>query len=222
MKKMLQIAVVVAIAWGAGVRGQAEVYTAPLTLSEQTSGSGPYVTADFDFHTQFSQIDSIAVQFTMPDGFSAASTETLHEYLWMHVRSMETAPTFSLISTNGVSGETIEVPTGMSQQYNMYVTFGLPIYIEPPPPPWPSFLYGGTGSVDIADLQQTLVQGPVVFFGNTSNGPLSADQFADVSLIITGTAVPEPSGVILMAIAAVTALCGVPRRCCRRGPTTSG
>jgi hypothetical protein len=141
----------------------------------------------------------------MPGGFDGTSEttsySTINNSLSINVRSVDAEPNIGFLQVNGIGGSAIDIPAGVPQQIGIYkVGISPEVYIDPPPPPWPDFLYAGIGSVDIANAQSTVyydAAGPSLFF---SNGAITADQFTDVSLIIVGTAVPEPATVVLLLL----------------------
>jgi hypothetical protein len=232
MKNTLKIAVGMAIVLGAGICARADLYTVPLSLSEVTGANGQYLSADFDFHTQFSSIDAVTVSFAMPAGYEgtaiASGYSSIFSQMWVVITGGSNAPVFGYIigppfSNPQLSTAQFMIPAGVAQQdawlYGDLVDDPGDIALESPQP---DFLFAGKGSVAWSDVvSKSYGFGPL-------DGPSTftitwqvPDEIIDASITISGTAVPEPSGVVLLAIAAVIAWCGVPRRCCRRGPTTS-
>jgi hypothetical protein len=70
----------------------------PLSLTAQIGDDGQYLSADFDFHTQFSEIDSVTLQLTMPHGYSGGGVAgeflSIFDQLWIVVHGSDSAPTF--------------------------------------------------------------------------------------------------------------------------------
>jgi hypothetical protein len=54
----------------------AETFTVPLTPAIANGQLGNYLSADFDFETSFSKIDSVTLEFVMPDGYEGNAATT--------------------------------------------------------------------------------------------------------------------------------------------------
>src|SRR5262249_38962700 len=125
MKNTLKIAAVLAIVLGAAIGSRAEIYTVPLSLSEVTGTDGQYLTADFDFHTQFSSIDAVSVNFTMPTGYEGIAVaygfSSVVSQVWVAINGGNNAPAFGYLlgpspSNPQLSRAEFTIPAGVAHQ----------------------------------------------------------------------------------------------------------
>jgi hypothetical protein len=193
---------------------KADTITTTLNLTETTGASGQYLSADFDFHVAFSHIDSVALSFTIPNGYDAIDVAggyfAVSSQLWMVLHSLDTSPTFGYFlppgnSASDLGTQFLSVPAGQVQQIGLFPPV---IFYGPPDSPWPGFLYSGKGSLAIADLRYNssgfAPVGPVT---TTTSWELPGE-ISNFNLTITGTVVPEPMTILLLAEGAVpTMIC---------------
>jgi hypothetical protein len=208
------------------LQAQADTFTTPLAFAPQSNDAGQYLSADFDFHTPFASIDSVTLQFSMPNGFVGEDIENfygaIHNELWIALHSVDTAPTFGVADLTNLYNFTSGVPAGVPQQFG----FDKRIVLSLTYPPillsdaWPDFLFSGRGSVGIADYQsifQVEVAGNILI---SNLLPLSTAEIDDASITIDGTTVPEPATLCLLLAGGIfsiaakyrgqVARCGVP------------
>jgi hypothetical protein len=190
---------------------QADTFTVPLNFSSQSGDGGQYLSADYDFQTQFSEIDSATLHFTMPGGYLgiavAAGYSSVFSQLWMVVHPSDTVPTFGYIlggaPTPLIGTNAFEVPINSPQQFGFYPPV---VFTDPPVNLWPDFLFSGTGNLAITDFvttssgfQGTPLPDEVPPPTSTQTWQLPGE-VTDASLTIVGTAVPEPPTAILLAL----------------------
>ncbi len=235
MKIICPIVVVLIVTAGNRALAWTDTFTAPLSFAVQTGTNGQYLSANYDFHTQFSEIDSVTLQFTMPDGYEGSGVAggyfSIFSQLWMAIQNIDTVPNFG----NFIGGPppadpslrttTFDIQADSPQQFSLY-DLGLGTDGNPRP----DFLNSGTGIVAMTNYQTESFG----FQGSPNPDPsaptsttitwLLPGDITDASITVVGTAAPEPSAFILLALAAISAWNGVPRRrrCVRSRPTAGG
>ncbi|HEY2760744.1 MAG TPA: PEP-CTERM sorting domain-containing protein [Pirellulales bacterium] len=200
-------------------RLRAEVFTAPLELVEKSGDRGQYLSGDFDFHTQFSQIDSVTLNFTMPKGYQGTSvvtdSSTLSRELSIRLHSLTTPAgfltepdVFPIYSAFALTLGADDVPFSVPQQSYLRALVAIDPATDEQFNYWPDYLYSGQGSLAVTDFQRLSTYSVI---GEPSTGDpaittitwLLPGEIANTSLTIVGTAVPEPGAGLLMAIGAV-------------------
>jgi hypothetical protein len=200
----------------------AESFTAPLTFSAKSGDSGEYFVADFDLHTRFSAIDSVTVNFRMPQGYEgtamAGGSFSLTKQLWINVGEVGAAPNFGSYlgeppGAQFLGTSIFNFPADSPQQVRLSPP-ALPR--DPPIDLWPDFLFSAQGSVSFTDYTVSSTG----FIGG--NGPFTTSiswvlpgPATDATITFVGTAVPEPSTLLLTTIGS-TAAAWVGRRTSRR------
>ena len=186
------------------LQAQADTFTTPLAVAPQINDGGQqYLSADFDFHAPFASIDSVTLQFSMPNGFVGQDIENfygaIHNEIWIALHSVDTAPTFGLADLTDLYNFAVRVPPGVPQQFSMHETVSLNLSFEPSYA-WPDFLFSGRGSVGVANYQsryQPELAGGIVI---SNLLPLSAAEIDNASITIDGTVVPEPQSLHLLIV----------------------
>jgi hypothetical protein len=138
----------------------AVTFTVPLSLAEKTGSEGKYLSADFDFQTAFSHVDSVTLNFFMPNGYAgtgiAGGYFSVFSNLWMVVHSVDSPVTVGYFISPGspdsdLAENFFQVPAGTSQQLSLYppaIFFG----DGPFDYPWPDFLFSGKGNVALTEV----------------------------------------------------------------------
>ena len=198
----------------------AETFTVPLDVSSRTGDGGQYLSADFDFHIAFSQIDSITLSFRMPSGYEGTALAggyfSVFSQLWTVLHGTGTAPTFGSLIGGPETGNPFlgvnlfQVPANSVQQIGFYPPV---VFTDPPDNLWPDFLFSGAGSLAVTDYQVAtsgVFQGGG-FFPDDGQGMTTISwnlpgEFSDARLTIVATPVPEPATVGLACEAVLLSL----------------
>ena len=179
----------------------ADTFTQPLNFVQTSGASGQYLSADFDFHTVFSRIDSVTLTFSMPVGYAnvaaAGGYFSVFSQLWMAVHSTDTAPIFDydlagpVYTFTDLRTTTAQVPAGTPQLFGLYP----PLVIVTDPPTyygWPDFLSSGRGNVAMADVVDSSIGFPPIGPVTTTTSWQLPGDVVDGSITIVGVPVPEP------------------------------
>lgn len=147
-------------------RVHADTFTVPLSLHEQSTSSGSYATANFDFGTTFSQISSIKLQLLIPGGFRfvAVSTGNSTYLSWLDAALYGPEATEDQLCFFCGFGAPPPAPVPFLGQPVTLIPPGIAsdVNFMPPMSPngdviWPDFILAGKGQLLIAAVgQQTI------------------------------------------------------------------
>lgn len=198
----------------------AATFRLPLVGLNQPDVDEGILTVDYDFGTAFSHIDSVALEFVMPNGFDGGGGTTGNSSWWrtlnVVLQGTEEPIDFSSSTAWPSYSSTLEYLTGdLWRVYPQRPTklgflppnLGIGIICshgtcnEPFEPEWPDFVHSGRGSIAFFDFHQAsyhpLPSGNTVS-SSTSLGP--AGKIESAYLTIVGTPVPEPNSLALLLI----------------------
>jgi hypothetical protein len=204
MAKAPKIFIAIALVCAFNSRARADTFTVPLNLAEATGPLGQYLSGNFDFQTAFSSIDSVTLEITMPRGFAADNNSaTEATQIWVTLQNVGSELVFGQFSPDGTFADAADLPAGTPQQFGFFPPYlGIDASDELQHD-WPAYLYLGTGAIGICDLHTHTffdLAGPISFFNLLD---LPAADVTNASLVVVGTAVPEPASAVLAAIGAI-------------------
>lgn len=184
----------------------AETFTISLDLQVEANASGEYLSASYDFGTRFSEVESVQLEFVMPEGYegSAVSTgnSTYTRNLAISIDDGRTALDSVVYDLSfALRASPFAIPAGETNTIHLrphWSIFGEPGVV----PDYPSFLLDGKGRANFVEVRTAsfhpLPEGNATSFSTSWNLPGPIDQ---ARLTIVATPVPEPSCVSLLAIA---------------------
>ena len=187
-------------------------FTVPLTGLDQPDGNNEFATADYDLNITFSHIESITLDFVMPDGYegiyATTGNSTFSTSLEVVLHDLEDPILLGplplpILSPNAASQSINQV----LPQISTHLSFGNTIsicypngeYPEPPTPEWPNFILSGQGRLSFINVNVSsyhpLPSGTVVSSSTNLNSPGGV---SEAYLTIVGTPVPEPSSLVIL------------------------
>jgi hypothetical protein len=181
----------------------AATMTVPLSPVVTAGPHGDYLSAEFDFGTKFADIDSVTLEFTLPNGYQGFIATTgnsissrnidlvLHD---LGTSAADPNPTDTRFGRRQ-SLLNISAASPYSFQFKDLTDFGNPLFAGIA---WPDFVLQGRGQVSLIDIfvvsSQPLLQ-EAGSISTTSWSPPSG--MSGLSLTIVGTLVPEPNSVLI-------------------------
>ncbi len=201
----------------------ADEITVPLTLTQQSGKYGDYLSAAFDFGTAFSHIDSVKLQFVMPDGYEGNAVGTGNSFyssnLVISAHSSETLVEdisffagFGVVSPPSLSTYQFHVDAGIPFEVD-FAPYSYSLSGEPIPPTWPDFILGGNGLMTFLDLNQsTFAPLPFGTPSSTTTSWLLPGEIQSATLTIVATPVPEPASIALLSIGCLWFMQSIARR----------
>ena len=181
----------------------AETFTVSLQPQETTGPYGTYLSAPFDFETEFSNIDLITLQFMMPAGYEGYFASTGNSFysrsleIVVHDIEMPVTNIWSLDIATALRASASDLDANEAAEFRFRQVFNLGD--EQTPVPWPSFLTGGAGHVSFFDVFYSSHRPPSGdTIGNSSTSWLPLGELAAPTLTIVGTPVPEPATAVLL------------------------
>jgi hypothetical protein len=193
----------------------AGTFSVPLTGLDQLEPDGDYLTADFDFGTAFSQVDSFMLEFVMPNGYEGVSATTGNSS-WSRKLNVVIHDGAAPLDLGFASP-----PASFRQSFSR-VRHGIPAHFDVgrslicftavdcregicltaedcPEPAWPNFVLSGRGRVEFVEVRHSWshpLPSGVTVSSSTSYG--SPGEIVSAQLTIVGTPVPEPSSLVLV------------------------
>jgi hypothetical protein len=192
-----------------GAFASAESYSVTLTPTLQNGVGGGYLSSPFDFGTQFSQIDSVKVVFTMPAGFAGSiwSTGNSSGSQMIGIQIHDESQVLDLPLTTNPADDTYAWLFNVAAGTPTEIPFMM-IPVLDGESAFPAFWSSGSGKVDFVVLSSTYyhpINGPPESY-SSSHAWLTPVAISSATLTIEGTAVPEPHSVGLTMILAAMAL----------------
>jgi hypothetical protein len=204
LSNLLYLAFAGCIALPAVVRG--ETFSIDLHPTSATGTFGQFLSAPFDFGTAFSQIQSLKVEFVMPDGYEGGGYTTGNSTVFrllkvaVHGSPVPSIPPASAVDLSGttLTDSFFRVPTGTAIAEPIGVLtisdgIGGPVASVAG---WPDFVQSGHGWVSFIDEITGVPEGITLESSTSWNAPT----VASARLIISATPVPEPSTIALVCL----------------------
>jgi hypothetical protein len=191
----------------------AESFTTVLEFAPEVSDNGQYLNAEFDFQSRFTSIDSVTLNFTMPQGYQGVAVAggyfSLVKYLLTSIHEAGVGPHFGYDlggppAPPSLGTTTFSIPASSPQQFSF---FPPTVSTDPPTYMWPDFLYSGDGSISITDYaMSTSGFGGVPEPVTSSISWLLPGAITDASITVAGTSVPEPPTALVFALGVLIAM----------------
>jgi hypothetical protein len=189
----------------------------PITPLSTSGSHGDYLSAAFDFGTKFSDIESVNLEFLMPDGYqgwmmfsgSGVHRKSLEIVLHEDGSPIEEVYYDDIYYATALNISVEHVAAGIVLQT------GFGVWIEPYNYPWPNFLLDGHGRISFFSNDQSFYS-PLLDLDDsyrttwTTPGAIHSAQ-----LTIVGTTVAEPAAAVFVIVAMTFVLVG--RRVQRQG-----
>lgn len=190
-------------------------YSMPLTLETEVGAHGEYRVAAFDFGVEFAQIESINLEFVMPEGYEGTALTTGNSSYWSQLSIGITDVNSSSIGFGELHNPPLalaitlfNLPADQTSEfafppYQVFSWDGEPLI----PPTWPEFAFDGLGQVIFIDVNRSsfhpLPTGDAISSSTTWGDPGAIES---VRLTIVGTPVPEPTAVSYLLLSGITLL----------------
>ena len=183
----------------------AATMTVPLSPVVTAGPHGDYLSAEFDFGTAFSNVESLTLEFTLPNGYqgflSSTGTSTSSRNLEVMVHDpaipLDDPRLADLRFRRSQSLFDVPATTEYALRFKDLSEFGKPLLAGAA---WPKFMLQGYGQVSLTDIlmssSQQLVDGSES--DNFSWSPPS--EISGLRLTVVGTLVPEPNSALICLI----------------------
>ena len=180
--------------------------TVPLSPVVTAGLHGDYLSAEFDFGTKFTDVESVTLEFTLPNGYQGSIATTgntiysrnidlvLHD---LGTSAADQNPTDTRFGRRQ-SLLNISAASPYSFQFKDLTDFGNPLFAGIA---WPDFVLQGRGQVSLIDIFMASSQPLMQEAG--SNPTISWSPPSEISglrLTVVGTLVPEPNSALICLI----------------------
>jgi hypothetical protein len=213
--------VLAAISAGPSTCVFAATFTVPLSPIAATAPVGEYLSADFDFGTAFSKIDTLMLEFTLPNGYEGNAVTTGNS---SYYRNLAFVLHDTAVPVIGDQNSITRTAFSVRALDPVQIGFGGPLLSfngVTSQSSWPEFVFLGHGRLAFIDeFRSSFHPLPAGIPVSSTTSWLLLDEIAGASLTIVGTPVPEP-GLVPIAVVCGASCLKLPMRRRRLGQRRS-